>query len=308
VSKPALVVMAAGMGSRYGGLKQLDPVGPNGEIILDYSVYDALRAGYERVVFVIKEQIEDAFREKVGRTIEKHCDTAYVFQHLDDVPAGYALPPDRVKPWGTAHAAMSARRVVDVPFAVINADDFYGRTSFQVLGDYLRTAQDVGGMHDFCMVGFRLDNTLTDHGHVARGVCAVDERGHLLGVRERTRIQRFGDSAKYTEDGETWIEIPGETTVSLNMWGFTPSMFTELEARFLSFLEANADNILRAEYFLPEVVGGLVREGRSTVRVLATDERWFGVTYKADKPMVEQAVRELIRRGVYPENLWGNTG
>ena len=307
MSKPALVVMAAGMGSRYGGLKQLDPIGPHGEIILDYSVYDALRAGYERIVFVIKEQIEDAFRDKVGRTIEKHCDTAYVFQHLADVPEGYALPPDRVKPWGTAHAAMSARRVVDVPLAVINADDFYGRSSFQVLGDYLRTARDVDGVYDCCMVGFRLDNTLTDHGHVARGVCTVDERGHLLGVRERTRIQRFGDSARYTEDGDTWIEIPGETTVSLNMWGFTPSLFAELEARFLPFLEGNADNILKAEYFLPEAVGGLVREGKATVKVLSTDERWFGVTYKADKPMVEQAVRELIRRGVYPENLWGST-
>ena len=307
MSKPALVVMAAGMGSRYGGLKQLDPIGPHGEIILDYSVYDALRAGYERIVFVIKEQIEDAFRDKVGRTIEKHCDTAYVFQHLADVPEGYALPPDRVKPWGTAHAAMSARRVVDVPLAVINADDFYGRSSFQVLGDYLRTARDVDGVYDCCMVGFRLDNTLTDHGHVARGVCTVDERGHLLGVRERTRIQRFGDSARYTEDGDTWIEIPGETTVSLNMWGFTPSLFAELEARFLPFLEGNADNILKAEYFLPEAVGGLVREGKATVKVLTTDERWFGVTYKADKPMVEQAVRELVRRGVYPENLWGST-
>ena len=307
MSKPALVVMAAGMGSRYGGLKQLDPIGPHGEIILDYSVYDALRAGYERIVFVIKEQIEDAFRDKVGRTIEKHCDTAYVFQHLADVPEGYALPPDRVKPWGTAHAAMSARRVVDVPLAVINADDFYGRSSFQVLGDYLRTARDVDGVYDCCMVGFRLDNTLTEHGHVARGVCTVDERGHLLGVRERTRIQRFGDSARYTEDGDTWIEIPGETTVSLNMWGFTPSLFAELEARFLPFLEGNADNILKAEYFLPEAVGGLVREGKATVKVLSTDERWFGVTYKADKPVVEQAVRELIRRGVYPENLWGST-
>ena len=307
MSKPALVVMAAGMGSRYGGLKQLDPIGPHGEIILDYSVYDALRAGYERIVFVIKEQIEDAFREKVGRTIEKHCDTAYVFQHLADLPEGYALPPDRVKPWGTAHAAMSARGVVDVPLAVINADDFYGRSSFQVLGDYLRTARDVDGVYDCCMVGFRLDNTLTEHGHVARGVCTVDERGHLLGVRERTRIQRFGDSARYTEDGDTWIEIPGETTVSLNMWGFTPSLFAELEARFLPFLEGNADNILKAEYFLPEAVGGLVREGKATVKVLTTDERWFGVTYKADKPMVEQAVRELIRRGVYPENLWGST-
>jgi hypothetical protein len=300
--------MAAGMGSRYGGLKQLDPVGPHGEIILDYSVYDALRAGYERVVFVIKEQIEGAFREKVGRTIEKHCDTVYVFQHLDDVPEGYVLPPDRVKPWGTAHAAMSARHVVDGPFAVINADDFYGRTSFQVLGDYLRTARDADGEYDYCMVGFKLDNTLTEHGHVARGECTVDEGGYLLGVRERTRIQRFGDSVRYTEDGENWVEIPSETTVSLNMWGFTPSLFSELESHFLPFLQENAGNILKAEYFLPEAVGALVREGKATVRVLNTDERWFGVTYKADRAMVEQAVRDLIRQGVYPENLWCATG
>jgi hypothetical protein len=304
VTEPVLVVMAAGLGSRYGGLKQLDPVGPGGEILLDYCIYDALRAGFERVVFVIKAEIEEAFREKIGRTIERQCETAYAYQRLDDVPPDFEVPSGRVKPWGTAHAVFSARHAVDSPFAVINADDFYGRSSYQALYNYLRDARDRDGAYDYCMVGFRLDNTLTEHGRVARGVCTVDRDGFLLGVRERTRIQRFGEEVRYTEDGETWIQISGESTVSLNMWGFTPSLFAELEARFLPFLRENKDRILKAEYFLPEVVGDLSRERVASVKVLSTDERWFGITYKADKPRVERAIRELIRRGVYPEQLW----
>ncbi|MBL7200588.1 MAG: nucleotidyltransferase [Anaerolineae bacterium] len=304
MSHPALVVMAAGMGSRYGGLKQLDPVGPSGEIILDYSVYDALRAGFGRVVFVIKAEIEDAFREKVGRTIEGQCEVAYVFQRLDDVPEGFAVPPGRAKPWGTAHATYSARHVVDVPFAVINADDFYGRSSFQVLHDHLRTARD-GNVHDYSMVGFKLENTLTEHGHVSRGVCTVDAEGYLQEVRERTRIQRSGDRIVYTEDGENWTEISREATASMNMWGFTPSLFSELETRFRSFLQENVDRLLKAEFFLPDFVGRLTKEDRAQVKVLPTDERWFGVTYREDKPRVEQAVLDLIRQGIYPHNLWG---
>jgi hypothetical protein len=297
--------MAAGMGSRYGGLKQIDPVGPSGEIILDYSVYDALKAGFDRVVFVIKEEIEQVFREQVSKTIQKQCETTYVLQRLEDVPEDFEVPPDRKKPWGTAHAALTARHVIDGSFAVINADDFYGHSSYQVLGDYLRNAQDREGIYDYCMVGFVLRNTLTEHGHVARGVCRVDGDGFLVGIRELTRIEKSGDDARYTEDGETWSELPGESVVSMNMWGFTPSLFSELEKRFLPFLRENDNDILRAEYFLPEAVGGLVAEGKAMVRVLPTDEQWFGVTYRQDRLRVKRAIQDLVGRGIYPDNLWG---
>ena len=305
MTRPTLVVMAAGIGSRYGGLKQIDPVGPNGEIILDYSVYDALKAGFGRVVFVIKKEIERVFRERVGKTIDNQCETAYVFQRLDDVPEGFAVPPDRQKPWGTAHATLTARHVVDTPFAVINADDFYGQSSYRILGDYLRGAQDGGGVYDYCMMGFVLRNTLTEHGHVARGVCRMDGDGFLVGIRELTQIEKSGNDARYTEDGKTWAELPGEGVVSMNMWGFTPSLFSELETRFLPFLRENESNILRAEYFLPEAVGKLVAEGRAAVKVLPTEEQWFGVTYRQDKPRVKRAILDLVGRGVYPDNLWG---
>lgn len=306
MSEPTLVVMAAGIGSRYGGLKQTEPVGPNGEIMIEYSIYDALNAGFGKVVFVIKQDIEEAFRERVGKTIEKQCETIYVFQQVEDVPEGFEVPPDRQKPWGTGHATLSCRNVVHSPFAVINADDFYGRSSYQTLCHYLRSARDRDGVYDYCMVGYVLENTLTEHGHVARGVCTVDEDGFLVEIRERTRIEKFGEIVKYTEDAETWVEIPGESVVSMNMWGFTPSLFLELEVRFPQFLQENRDNIQKAEYFLPDVVGDLIRENKARVRVLSTNERWFGVTYKQDKPRVRQAIRGLIRCGVYPENLWGD--
>ena len=302
--KPTLIVMAAGMGSRYGGLKQLDPVGPNGEIILDYSVYDALRAGFGKVVFVIKEEFEQTFRGQVGTTIGKHCETAYVFQKIQDVPPDFVIPPDRKKPWGTGHAVLSCKDVVHTPFAVINADDFYGRASYQVLCDYLKNAQDRAEVYDYCMVGFVLENTLTEHGHVARGVCSLDEKGFLIGIRERTRVERFENAVRYTEDGETWVEIPNNTIASLNMGGFTPSFFAELEAHFRSFLQENGHNI-KAELFLPAVVGSLIKAKKARVQVLATSERWFGVTYQQDKPRVKQAIQDLIRRGDYPERLWG---
>jgi hypothetical protein len=306
MANPTLVVMAAGIGNRYGGLKQIDPVGPNGEIIIDYSIYDALNVGFGKVVFVITEDIEEAFRKRVGRTIEKRCETTYVFQKIEDVPGGFEVPPGRQKPWGTGHAALSCRNVVHSPFAVINADDFYGRSSYQTLCDYLRSAQDRDGMYDYCMVGYVLKNTLTEHGHVARGVCTVSQDGYLAEIHERRRIDRFGEIAKYTEDGENWIEIPKGSVVSMNMWGFTPSLFSELEARFPQFLQKNSDSIQKAEYFLPDVVGDLLKEKGATVKVLATNERWFGVTYQQDKPRVKRAIRDLIRRGVYPEKLWGD--
>lgn len=302
--KPTLVVLAAGIGSRYGGLKQLDPIGPNGEIILDYSIYDALNAGFGKVVFVIKQDIEEVLRERVGKTIEKRCETAYVFQRIGDVPEGFEAPPDRQKPWGTAHATLSCKNVVHSPFAVINADDFYGRSSYQTLCDYLKNAQDRDGVYDYCMVGYVLENTLTEHGHVARGVCTVGQDGYLVEIHERTRIEKFGEISKYTEDGEHWVEIPKGTIVSMNMWGFTPSLFSELEARFPQFLQKNSDNIQEAEYFLPDVVDDLLKETKATVKVLSANERWYGVTYQQDKPRVKQAIRDLIRRGVYPENLW----
>lgn len=303
--QPTLVIMAAGMGSRYGGLKQIDPVGPNGEMIIEYAIFDALRAGFGKVVFVIKKEIETVFREKIGRTIEGQCDVSYVFQRLDNIPAGFLLPPERKKPWGTGHAILTCKDVVHGPFAVINADDFYGRTSFAVMGDYLRTAQDQNGRYDYCMVGYRLENTLTEHGHVARGICSVDEAGYLTGVVERTQIQRFGETIKYTEDGgETWVEIPGETLTSLNIWGFTPGLFAELETRFERFLPASKDNIIKAEFFIPNIVGDLAAEGKAAVKVLPTTEQWFGVTYQPDKERVKRAIENLVERGVYSQKLW----
>jgi len=303
---PTLVVMAAGMGSRYGGLKQIDPVGPNGEIIMDYSIYDAIKAGFGKVVFIIKEENEEIFKEAIGSRIEKLIDTAYVFQKIDNLPAGYNVPEGRVKPWGTGHAVLCCRDVVDTPFAVINADDFYGATSFKVLFDFLKDAEDSEGKYKYSMAGFVLENTLTENGHVARGICTVDSDGYLKEIHERTKIQKFENGAKYTEDGENWVSIPEGSTVSMNTWGFTPSLFKELEVAFPKFLDASKENILKAEYFLPSVIDNLISENKATVKVLPSKERWYGVTYKEDKPVVNQAIRDLIKEGVYPEKLWGN--
>lgn len=308
MSKPnlTLVILAAGIGSRYGGLKQVDPVGPSGEMIIDYSVYDALQAGFDKVVFVTSRKIQEIFRERVGRAIERHCDTAYVFQRLEDLPAGWAMPEGRTKPWGTAHATLAARGVVDSPFAVINADDFYGRGALQSIADYLSSPahQPQPGVEDYCMIGYRLENTLTEHGHVARGVCQVDEHGYLSGVRELTRIERGGSGAQYTEDGETWHDLDLGSVVSMNMWGFTPGLFAEVDARFGSFLALNQANILKAEYFLPSVVNDMILAGRARVKVLPTAERWYGMTYAQDHPVVVSAIKEMVGQGIYPEKLW----
>ena len=302
--EPVLIVMAAGIGSRYGGLKQIEPIGPGGEIILDYSIYDAKQAGFGKIVFVIKTEIKQAFQARIEQTIGQHCEIDYVFQDLGNLPQGFEIPQGRRKPWGTAHAVLSCQHLIDTPFAVINADDFYGRTSFQALGTYLRSAQDRDDVYDFCMVGYNLKNTLTDHGHVARGVCTVDQAGYLVEVHERTRIEKFNGEVKYTENGETWIDIPGDSLVSMNMWGFTPSVFNELGGRFSHFLNDYRDNLINAEYFLPDVVNQLMEEKRAMVKVLQTQEQWFGVTYKEDRTRVKNAVQELIQQGVYPENLW----
>lgn len=304
----ALVVLAAGIGSRYGGLKQMDPMGPGGAIILDYSVYDALRAGFTKVVFVISRAIEEAFRERIGRTIERQVDTAYVFQRLDDVPPGFQLPPERKKPWGTAHATLSARAAVREPFVVINADDFYGRSSYAAAAAHLRAPASADGIPDYCMVGFRLGNTLTEHGHVARAVCAVDEAGYLVSARERTRIEKSGADARFTEDGEQWLPLSADTIVSMNLWGFTPAVFDDLAARFPRFLAQNQGTIEKAEFFIPSVVADLIQEGRARVRVLPTREKWHGVTYAQDRPQVKAALQALVDAGIYPADLWGARG
>lgn len=303
--QPALIVMAGGIGSRYGGLKQVEPIGPGGEIVIDYAVYDALRAGFGKIIFLIRRDIEAVFREKVGRKIEPHAEVVYAFQELDNLPPGYALPSERKKPWGTAHAVLSCRDAVDRSFAVINADDFYGQGAFEALAGYLRHAQDPqGGPYDYCMVGYVLRNTLSEHGTVARGVCEVTPGGYLAGVVERTKIQAFHGEVCYTENGTDWLPISASSLVSLNTWGFTPSLFQELAVRFPAFLEKHAADLNRAEYFLPDVVNQLLQEGRARVKVLPVTEKWFGVTYPEDKPRVQAAIRDLVQKGIYPEHLW----
>ena len=302
---PTLIIMAAGIGSRYGGLKQVDPIGPNGEIIIDYSIFDALRAGFGKVVFVIRKDIEEAFREKIGSKIDQRVETAYIFQDVKDVPPGVSIPPERSKPWGTAHAVLSCKNVVSTPFAVINADDFYGRQPFDDMAAYLRQAQDGPNGYDYSMAGYILSNTLSEFGSVARGVCSIDANGCLVEVNERTKIERDGLAARYSEDGEHWIHLAGDSIVSMNFWGFTPSFFGEVEAGFPRFFERSAANLLKAEFFLPDMVNSLLQAGKASVRVLPVKERWFGVTNKADRAYVQAALRELVEDGVYPSDLWG---
>jgi UTP-glucose-1-phosphate uridylyltransferase len=300
-----LVVMAAGIGSRYGGLKQVDPIGPNGEILIHYSVYDALRAGFSRVVFVIRRDIESAFRETIGSQIERRTDVAYVYQELTDLPPGFSLPEGRVKPWGTAHAVLCCKGAVTTPFSAINADDFYGADAYRALATHLSDVRKGVGADDYCMVGYVLRNTLSEHGHVARGVCEVTSEGYLKSIRERTRIEMLPDGIKYLDVHDLWVPLAADSAVSMNIWGFTLSLFDLLEERFPRFLAQNMDNP-KSEFLLPNFVGELVREGLASVKVLHTDEHWFGVTYQADRPRVQAAVQELMAQGRYPENLWGD--
>ena len=300
---PQLVVMAAGIGSRYGGLKQVDPVGPSGEIVIDYSIYDALRGGFEKVIFIIRRDIEEIFRRKVGLSIEKQIDTAYVFQELDRLPEGFVCPPERLKPWGTGHAVLCASDQITGPFAAINADDFYGAGSFAVLADYLRTARDRDGKYDCCLTGYVLGKTLTEHGHVARGVCTTVD-GRLVEIIERTCIQRFPDGVKYTEDRQNWFEIDPDSTVSMNMWGFTPGFLDELRTGFDEFCRTSL-NTPKAEFFVPVLVNDLIVADKTSPAVLMTDEQWHGVTYQKDKPALKAAIDRMIASGRYPENLWG---
>lgn len=300
-----LVVMAAGIGSRYGGLKQIDPVGPSGEVVLDYSVYDALRAGFDRVVFIIRADIEAAFRERIGRRIERAVDTAYVFQSLDLLPPGFAVPEGRRKPWGTGHAILACRDAVTTPFLAVNADDYYGRTAFESMAGFLRGRDAGAPVPEFGMVGYRLENTLSEHGTVARGVCEATADGYLVGIRELLKIRRFADGIKHTENDVDWTGLDPGSWTSMNCWGFTPALFGELGRLFPAFLEASAGRILKAEFLIPEVVGELIRAGRARVRIVPTKERWFGVTYPEDRPLFKTAVLELVEAGVYPRDLWG---
>lgn len=305
MEKPVLLVMAAGMGSRYGGLKQIDPVGPSGEIIIDYSLYDAHKAGFDKVVFVIKKEIEKDFTDIIVPRIPSGMEYEFVFQNIDDLPRGYTKPDGRIKPWGTAHAVCAARDVVNSPFVVINADDYYGRDAFRVIYQYLSTAKPKD-KYDFTMVAYELGNTLTENGYVSRGVCETDANDMLLSVTEHTHIEKDGDGARYTEDnGETWEELDRYSAVSMNLWGFTRGFINEAWAGFPRFLDrALSENPLKAEYYLPSVVTDLINSDKATVKVLHSADKWYGVTYKEDKPAVMQALEKMHECGVYPQNLW----
>lgn len=303
--KPVLVVLAAGMGSRYGGLKQIDPVGSQGEAILDYSIYDAHQAGFDTVVIIIKEAIRKDFMATVGKRLEKApVEIRYAYQELDNLPAGFPVPEGRTKPWGTSHAVLCAAQAIDgAPFAVINADDYYGKSAFRVIYDYLSAATDP---YDYCMVGYELSKTVTDHGSVARGVCVTSQDGYLTEITERTRIEKYPGGIHFTEDGKTWVDVAPETTVSMNLWGFMPSFLAEIDGRFAAFLkEALPVNPLKCEFFLPLPIAQLIHEEKASVKVLTSPDQWFGVTYAADKPVVVAALKKMTDEGKYPDGLWG---
>ena len=299
--KPTLLVLAAGMGSRYGGLKQIDPMGPSGETILDYSVYDAIRAGFGKVVFIIRPDFEADFRERIATKFAGRIEVGFAFQTLDRLPAGFAVPAGREKPWGTTHAILCARDAVTTPFAVINADDFYGRDSYATLGRRLATVANAD--LTFCMVGFTLKNTLSDHGTVARGVCRTDSAGRLTDIQELTKISRTAGGAENRAEDGTVTPLSGDEPVSMNMWGFTPAIFPLLETDFRAFLQAKGGE-LKSESYIPMAVGNLVAGGRAHCDVLRTSSAWFGVTYREDKPAVQASILDLVRQGTYPAALW----
>ncbi len=303
--EPILVIMAAGMGSRFGGLKQIEPISDKGEIILDFSLYDAFMAGFKKAIFVIKRENEEDFRKLIDNGAAKYMEVDYAFQQLNDLPDGYSVPEGREKPWGTAHAVMAARHLADGPIAVINADDYYGPGAFQTIYDFLEGACD-GEKYSYCMVGYDIENTLTENGFVSRGVCKTSEQGFLTEITERTKIQWKDGEIVYTEDdGKTWKNLPKGTTVSMNFWGFTPSMMKEMEAGFPAALDKIlAENPLKGEYFLPGVVDRLLREGKAEVKVLKSRDRWYGVTYKKDKESVVSALQSMKDKGEYPDKLW----
>ncbi len=300
-----LVILAAGLGSRYGGLKQLDPMTESGNFIIDFSVYDAIRAGFDKVVFIIKEENLELFRETIGNRIAEKIEVSYAFQKSDDLPAGFTVPEGRVKPWGTGHAVYCVRDIVKENFAVINADDFYGRDTFLQLAKHLRNADKTNGVAHHCMVGFALGNTLTENGTVSRGQCEVSENGMLVSVTERTKIIKKEDCAAYlSDDGETWVDIPFDTIVSMNCWGFTPDIFDRLESDFAAFLKNLGNNPHKAEYYLPSAVDEQQKSGACDVAVYPTTSLWQGVTYPEDKARVKAAIADMIRAGEYPTSLW----
>ncbi len=300
--KPTLLILAAGMGSRYGGLKQIDPMGPSGETLLDYSVFDALRAGFGRAVFVIRPDFEEAFRKQVLARFSDQIETALAFQTIDMLPEGFAVPPGREKPWGTTHAILCGRDAVAEPFAMINADDFYGRDSFALLGRRLSTmAVDTSA---YCMVGFTLAGTLSDHGTVARGVCRTDDRGFLNDIQELTGVGRMADGRILGTGASGPVELTGAEPVSMNMWGFTPHIFPQLEADFRNFLSHHAAEP-KSECYIPMSLGALVHAAQATCEVLPTTSSWFGATYADDKPAVQASLRQLVDAGEYPASLWG---
>lgn len=299
--KPTLFVLAAGMGSRYGGLKQLDGVGPSGETIMDYSIFDAVNAGFGKLVFVIRDTFENDFREKIVKKYEKKIPVELVFQDINNLPEGFTAPEGREKPWGTNHAVMMGKDVINEPFAVINADDFYGRESYKVLCDFLMKLESSND--EYCMIGYRVGNTLSESGTVARGICETDIESNLTGVVERTQIKRIDGVVKYKDENDQWIEIDDNTPVSMNMWGFTPDYFRYSEDYFVNFLKENADN-LKAEYFIPLLVNDLIIKNKVNVKVLDTPSKWFGVTYAQDRPEVVTKLQKLVDNGVYPSPLW----
>ena len=299
MQKPVLVVLAAGMGSRYGGMKQLDPVGPAGQLIIDYSIYDARRAGFEKVIFIIRKENEADFRAAIGDRLSHLMEVGYAFQALEDLPAPYTVPVGRTKPFGTGQAVLSARSLIEGPFAVINSDDYYGPQAFQAVYDHLSTHTD-GAQYQYCMVGYQLQNTVTENGSVSRGVCQVGPDGMLQSVTERTRIVQRDGLIQYA-DGDSWVTLPGSTTVSMGLWGLGASFLAEAEARFSRFLaEELPQNPLKCEYFLPSVISQLIAEDKAQLKVLHSADKWYGVTYREDKPGVVAALVALTRQGLYP--------
>lgn len=303
MEKTTLVIMAAGLGSRFGGIKQLEPVGPSGEIIMDYSVYDAIVAGFQKVVFIIRKDIEKDFKEVIGNHISKKIETEYVFQEMSDLPEGFSVPEGREKPWGTGQAVLCCKDVIDGPFVVINADDYYGKEAFVKVNEYLQNPKACSKKYNFCMAGFRLGNTLSENGTVTRGVCEVNEEHILQDVRETFDIRKVGDHAEAVRDGEE-LTLSLEQPVSMNMWGFTTEFIKELDMRFADFLKGIEGNELKAEYLLPSIVDDLIKEDSAQVTVLDTSDKWFGVTYQQDKDAVKEALQKLVDQGVYPEKLF----
>lgn len=302
MSKPTLLVLAAGMGSRYGSLKQIDPVGPSGETIIDYSIYDAIRAGFGKVVFIIRKSFEQDFKDIFISKLQPHIPVEYVFQEIDKVPEGLTVSPERTKPWGTAHAVLMAKDVIHEPFAVINGDDFYGAGAFQTMADYLNSLT-TDTQTQYSLVGYHVGNTMSDHGSVSRGVCMEDENEFLVSVTECTNIQYRDGKIAYLEAENTPVFLNSETLVSMNFWGFTPEYFKQTEALFSDFVKANSDS-LKAEFYIPTAIDSLINNSKASVKVLRSDAKWFGVTYKEDKPLVIEKLAQLIKAGIYPAKLW----